>query len=594
VINPRGTRRRLALSVLAVFAIVAVFLIRLIDIQVVRADDLRKSADERRIATVTTYGARGSIIDANGKVLASSVDRFDITAAPKLVNPLGFTRTETVDGTKVETKVTLPEAVAEISAITGVDPTTLLTALTEDPESPFTYLAKAVKLDVFNQVKALHIPWVYSEPHPSRSYPDGAIAGNLVGFVGTDGPQAGIEKTQGACLDETNGTSRYEMSADGVRMPGSEVVEEQPADGGTVLLTIDSDLNWFAQQVLAEQGTALGADWATAMVVRVSDGQIMAAADWPTVDPNNPGATDAGALGARLFSTPYEPGSIMKPATIASLLDAGKITPATQIVVPGRLTEGLPAGRYIKDSWAHSDLRFTATGVLMNSSNVGVAQLSTRLSVKARHDYLDAFGFGHDTAVDFFGESSGMLKSVEELTGDPITSLTQQFGQGMSATTAQIASLYQAIGNDGVRVPLSLVAGCRWPDGSVTQQPDTTGTRVVSADAAHTTVLMMEPMVSQGPLKNILTIPGYRVAAKTGTAEVAENGRYTSDRVISVAGLVPAENPQYAIVVSFVKPDTMKTSAAAAPAFNAIMKQVIKTFRITPSTEPAPALPLTW
>ena len=164
----------------------------------------------------------------------------------------------------------------------------------------------------------------------------------------------------------------------------------------------------------------------------------------------------------------------------------------------------------------------------------------------------------------------------------------------MSATTAQIASLYQTIGNDGVRVPLSLVAGCRWPDGTITQQPDTTGTRVVSADAARTTVLMMEPMVSQGPLKNILTIPGYRVAAKTGTAEVAENGRYTSDRVISVAGLVPAENPQYAIVVSFVKPDTMKTSAAAAPAFNAIMKQVIKTFRITPSTEPAPALPLTW
>jgi cell division protein FtsI (penicillin-binding protein 3) len=592
VINPRGTRRRLALSVLAVFAIVAVFLVRLIDIQVVRAEELRASADERRTSTVTTYGARGRIVDANGTVLASSVDRFDITAAPRLVDPLGFTRTEAVDGKKVQTKVSLPEAVAEISAITGVDTTTLLTALTEDPESKFTYLAKAVKLDVFNQVKDLHIPWVYSEPHPSRSYPSGAVAGNLVGFVGTDGPQAGIEATQGACLDETDGTSRYEMSADGVRMPGSEVIEELPTDGGTIVLTIDSDLNWFVQQVLAEQGTALGADWATGMIVRVSDGQIMAAADWPTVDPNDPGTADPGAMGARLFSTPYEPGSIMKPATIASLLDAGKITPSTQITVPGRYTDGLPAGRYIKDSWAHSDLRFTATGVLMNSSNVGVAQLSTRLSASERHAYLDAFGFGHDTPVDFFGESSGSLIPVDQL--DPVTSLTQQFGQGMSATTAQIASMYQTIGNDGVRVPLSLVAGCRWPDGTVTQTPDTTGTRVVSAEAASTTVLMMEPMVSQGPLKNILTIPGYRVAAKTGTAEIAENGRYTSDRVISVAGLVPAENPQYAIVVSFVKPDTMKTSAAAAPAFNAIMKQVIKTFRITPSTEPAPTLPLTW
>ena len=159
---------------------------------------------------------------------------------------------------------------------------------------------------------------------------------------------------------------------------------------------------------------------------------------------------------------------------------------------------------------------------------------------------------------------------------------------------AQLASAYQTLGNGGVRMPLTLVSGCEWADGTVTQQPSGTGSRVVSEAAARTTVEMMEPMVSQGPLKNVLTIPGYRVAAKTGTAEVAENGRYTSDRVISVAGLVPADNPQYAVVVTFVKPDTMKTSAAAAPAFNAIMKQVIKTFRITPSTEPAPALPLTW
>ena len=594
MINPRGTRRRLAFSVLAVFAIVAVFLVRLVDIQVVRADELRASADERQITEVTTYGTRGAIVDANGKVLASSVDRFDVTASPKNVNANGFTRSETVDGKKVETKVTLQQAVGEISAITGVDATSLLTALTQDPESDFTYLAKGVKLDVFNQVKALRIPWVYNLPHPARSYPNGAIAGNLVGFVGTDGPQAGLETAQDECLKETDGTSFYEMSADGVRMPGSEIVEQPPVDGGTIRLTIDSDLNWFVQQVIAAQGIAIGADWGTAMVVRVSDGQIVAAADWPSVDPNDPGATDRGALGARLFSTPYEPGSIIKPATIASLLDAGKITPATQLVVPGRYTAGLPAGSYIKDAWAHGDLRFTATGVLMNSSNIGVAMLSTRLSAQARHDYLDAFGFGHNTGVDFFGESDGALKSVAELEADPITNLTQQFGQGMSATTAQVASLYQALGNDGVRIPLSLVAGCEWPDGTVTQQSDTTGTRVVSAEAARTTVQMMEPMVTQGALKKILTIPGYRVAAKTGTAEVFENGHYTSDRIVSVAGLVSADHPEYAIVVTFVKPDTIKTSAAAAPAFNAIMKQVIKTFRITPSTEPAPALPLTW
>ena len=143
-------------------------------------------------------------------------------------------------------------------------------------------------------------------------------------------------------------------------------------------------------------------------------------------------------------------------------------------------------------------------------------------------------------------------------------------------------------------MPLTLVDGCEWPDGSWTQKPSTEGTRVVSEAAADTTVQMMEMTAQEGMIKDIIKIPGYRVAAKTGTAEVAENGKYGDQRIVSVAGLVPAGDPQYAIVGTFVKPDTMRTSAAAAPAFNAIMKQVIKTFRITPSTKPAPDLPLTW
>jgi cell division protein FtsI (penicillin-binding protein 3) len=143
-------------------------------------------------------------------------------------------------------------------------------------------------------------------------------------------------------------------------------------------------------------------------------------------------------------------------------------------------------------------------------------------------------------------------------------------------------------------MPLTLVDGCEWPDGTWTGQPTGQGTRVVSESAADTTVQMMEMTAQEGLIKDVIKIPGYRVAAKTGTAEVAANGTYGDDRIVSVAGLVPAGDPQYAIVVTFVKPDTMRTSAAAAPAFNAIMKQVIKTFRITPQTDGAPSLPTTW
>jgi cell division protein FtsI (penicillin-binding protein 3) len=228
----------------------------------------------------------------------------------------------------------------------------------------------------------------------------------------------------------------------------------------------------------------------------------------------------------------------------------------------------------------------------MNSTNIGTAILSQRLSTQERHDYLEAFGFNSDTAVDFLGESSGSVLPMDQT--DAITALTQQFGQGMSATSAQIASLYQTIGNGGVQMPLTLISGCEHTDGTWTQQPSTQGTRVVSEYAADTTVQMMEVTAAQGSLKSVLAIPGYRVAAKTGTAEVAENGTYGSDRIVSVAGLIPAGDPEYAIVVTFAKPDTMRTSAAAAPAFNAIMKQVIKTFRITPKSDGAPSLPTVW
>lgn len=584
----RSSRRRFTVAVLAVFAVFAVFAVRLADIQLVRADELSAAAAEKRVIPVTTHGVRGDIVDANGVVLADSVERYDITASPKNVQPEGFDRI--IDGKRVT--VPLMDAIAELAKLTGQTPKQIYAILRKDPDADFTYIVKGVKLETYEKIKALDIPWVYFELRPSRTYPNGAVAGNLIGFLGTDAPQAGTELKQDACLAASDGSATFEVSQDGVQLPGSRVVETEAKDGGTIHLTIDSNLNYYAQQVLAEEGTKLGADWATAMVVEVETGQIKAAADWPTVDPNDRNSVDRYSLGARSFASPYEPGSTIKAATIASLLDAGVISADTQVIAPGRYTKGLPAGSYIKDAWAHDDIRYTTAGVLANSSNTGIAVLTERLSAERRHAYLDAFGIGHRTAVDFLGESSGTLIPVNQL--DSITNITQQFGQGMTATSAQVASIYQTLGNDGVRMPLSLIAGCERPDGTMTGTPSTDGTRVVSESAADTTVRMMESVVSEGLLGPILQIPGYRIGAKTGTAEVATSAGYGADRIVSVAGLVPAEDPKYAIVVTFAKPDTVKTSAAAAPGFNAIMEQTIKTFRITPSTQQATPLPLVW
>jgi cell division protein FtsI (penicillin-binding protein 3) len=587
--HSRLTARRLALTLFAVFAIVGVFVVKLVDIQVVRAGELTAAAEARRSTSLTVWGSRGEIVDANGTVLADSVDRFDITASPRNV---GDTTELTLDGKRVVVPTT--EAIAKVAEITGAPAAELSASLTEDPDSDFTYLVQAVTLETFTAVFDLDIAWVYSELRPSRTYPRGAIAGNLVGFLGTDGALAGTEYQWDACLAATSGTSTFERSADGVRLPGSLVVEEEPEDGGTVHLTIDADLQWFAQQKLAEQGAAVGADWGTAMVVRVDTGEIVVAADWPSIDPNDLNSVSAENSGARSFTAPFEPGSIMKPVAFAALLDRGLITPDTPLTVPGNYTNGLPAGENITDVFAHGDLRWTATGILMNSSNIGTVMLSERLTAEQKYDAFRAFGFGEPTAAGFLGEDAGTVYTPDQTKADTVTLATQMFGQGITATSAQMASLYQTLGNGGVRMPLTLVAGCEHPDGTWTDVPVPNGERVVSEYAADTTLQMMETVASQGASRNVVSIPGYRIAAKTGTGEVAENGRYGSERIVSFAGVFPADRPEYAIVVTFGKPDTMKSSAAAAPVFNAIMEQVIKTFRVTPSTEAAPNLPLTW
>ena len=581
--HQRRTRRRLAIAVLLTFAIVAVFVVRLVDIQVVRAADFNAESLHKRAIEVTVAAPRGEIVDMNGVVLADSVTRYDITASPKFAAK--FTRTGD-DGTV--TQVTVLEAVTEIAEVTGATANDLLLAVSKDPTSDFVYLVKNVDTPTFRAIRELRIPWVYPQPQSHRTYPAGSVAGNLVGFVGTDGPQNGLEATEEACLASTDGSSTYERGADGVRIPGSTVTTQDALPGGTLTLTVDSDLQWFVQQAIAEQAIAIGAESAMASVVRIKDGHVMAMADWPSVDPNNVDGTQLGFLGSRAFNYQFEPGSIMKALTASMLIDQGAATPSTQVVVPGVWRS--PDGARVRDSFGHGDMRLTLTGVLEQSSNVGISMLGSTLPQGIRYDYLRKYGLGDITAVDFQGEADGSLATHWNVQQNYDIS----YGQGVSVTLAQMSSAYQAIANGGVRMPLTLVESCTKPDGTVVDLRAAEGVRVVSEQAAKTTVNMLESVVTGGSLSSQLTIPGYRIAAKTGTGEVAANGVYTSDRIVSVVGIAPADNPQYVVIVTYVKPDIMKSSAAAAPTFRKIMTQVLKTYRVPPSTEQGPGFPTTW
>ncbi|MEO8094042.1 MAG: penicillin-binding protein 2 [Pseudolysinimonas sp.] len=562
---------------IAVFVIVGTFVVRLIDIQIVQAASLNAASYDKRAQSLITYGTRGAIVDGNGAVLADSVDRYDITASPRVVLK--------TDSAK------LTAALAKIATITKQDPAALLAILTADPTSDFVYLDKAVTLDVYRAVDKLDIPWIYFEQRPGRTYPNGAIAGNLVGFIGTDGPQAGLELTENQCLKATNGTATYEKAEDGTRLPGSQVTTKNPKDGGTLQLTIDRDLQWYVQQRIAQTYQSLGATWATAVVIRVKDGHLMAVADYPSVDPNNVEGVPTTALGSLAFSTPYEPGSTMKALTAASLIDAGAATPLSQVIAPGRLY--LSDGSFIKDSFSHDDTNYTLAGALVDSSNIAVSLFSKALSAQKRYDYMTAFGLNKETEVGFNGEAEGDIHPPDEW--DERTNLAVQFGQGMTATSVQMASIYQAIGNGGVRMPVTLVEGCKHADGTVTDLPSTEGKRVVSASAASQTLQMLEQVVTEGFARDDLQIPGYRVAAKSGTAQVADGqGGYGDATVISFAGVAPAEDPQYAVVVTAGIPSSMYSSGAIASTFRDVMAQVLTTYRVTPSTEPAVNIPLYW
>lgn len=577
------TRRRLTLAVLTIIAIFAVFLVRLVDIQLVRADELNTASRDKRAVPVKTYAARGDIVDRDGAVLAGSVMRYDITVSPKTI-PLSFGRGE--DDEKVT--VTREQAAAEIAAVTGQTQAEVLTSFTAEPESDFEYVAKGVTLEQYRAVRELGIPGIYKEDRPIRTYPNGSIAGNVIGFVGTDGPQQGLELSADACLASTNGESTYEQGADGIRLPGSTVTTQDAIPGGTLLSTIDLDLQYTVQQMIAEQAIAIGADKAMASVVEIETGEILAMADWPAVDPNNKDASKPDEFGSLAFSTPYEPGSIYKPMSAAMLIDRGVATPASRVYDPYVWMS--PEGARVRDATPHPDLRLTLAGVIEQSSNVGISQLSRQLPNSVRYDYMKAFGVGDVTGIGFPGESSGIFSSD----WSDQQKYDISYGQGVSSTLAQISGIYQTIGNGGIRIPLTLVSGCRHADGTITDTPTAPPVRVVSEKAAEQTLQMMEGVVTGGGLAAELQIPGYRVAAKSGTAEVAENERYTSERIVSLAGMAPAEDPKYGVIVTYVKPDTIKTSAAAAPTFTKILTHVLKTYRVTPSTTAPPTMPTTW
>lgn len=587
-------RRRAAVAIAAVIVIVIVFVVRLVDVQVVRADALDRQAAESRGNVSTIDGTRGSIVAADGTVLARSVLRYDFIATPKFTKK-PFDRT--VGGKKE--KVSLQEAASEIAKITGQKPSDITgpihDALARNTNSMYAPIVKGVDVDTYQKLKALQIPWLDSTSHQVRVYPNGAVAGNILGFLNGDGsPQAGLEKGENKCLAGSNGEETYQIGADGVTIPGSTKVQKAAKEGGELVTTINPDLQWFAQDELAKVVPQLGAQFGMVSVVSIKDAKIRVAAQYPSADPNNLDATPVADWDAMMFQDRYEPGSIFKPLTAAALIDSGRASPTTQLVVPDTLAP--QKGVFVADDEFHPVQHLTLTGVLTESSNVGMSELGTSMPDQQRYDFMKKFGIGDKTAVNFPGEVPGEFTKPSDWDAQQRYATT--FGQGLSTTQAQMLSAYQAIANGGVKIPLSLIEGCKQADGTMTDVPSTKGTRVVSAQTSQEILGMLENVLKGGPLSTLppSEIPGYLVAAKTGTAQETDgNGGYLKGKYyVSVMGVAPVDNPQYLVSVNLGFPTTITSSLAAGPLFKTMMSQVLTSLRVPPSTAPPANYPDTY
>lgn len=574
--NPNSYMRRIAGIILASVVVVALLGVKLVTFQVVEAAELKNLSYERRAVTQTIPALRGEIVDVNGEVLARTIYRYDVNVAPVVAGEIY--RTDDAGN-----RYLVPEAelVQEIAQILDLDPAALTERLEGD--SHYENIAKRVDASVYNQLKDLGIPWLYFDSFVDRLYPNGAVAGNLIGFVGSDGAALeGLERQYNSCLAGIDGQETYERSVEGVRIPSSSVVTQAAQQGGQLQLTIDANLQFFAQQVVSGAVSENNADWGQAIVVEVDSGRILVAAEAPSVDPNNPGGVDENDRSSRIFRTAIEPGSTMKSLTAAMLIDQGLADETSTISAPDEIE--LPWGDTIEDSFRHDTYLLGLAGVLAISSNTAISTWGVKIPRKDRYEYLRKFGFGETSSLRFQGENKGILTPAADW--DELTNYTTTFGQGVSVTMLQMAFAYQALANNGVRFDPLLVAGCEKADGSFVAAPQQGRTKVISEQAADLTLEMMEEVVEEGSIGKMAAIPGYRVAGKTGTAQIAKaSGGYEARYAISFYGVAPAENPKYVVGVTLYRPAGVVNSAPTAAPFRTIMQQVLKHFRVPPSTE---------
>lgn len=573
---------------LGVCIALSLFAVQLLRLQALDASAMAQQALGSRLTTVPVTAARGQILDRAGVVLATSLERYDVTVDQKQVREYSPLQKDPVTGKKRKVRLGLDGAARDLAPLLRMPAADVRAKL--DGTRRFAYVKKGVTPEVWRQVAALRVPGINAEPSSQRAYPAGGVGASVVGFVGKDGtPLAGLELKLDQQLTGRPGSVTYERDPAGRRIPTSEQAVTPAIPGTSVQLTIDRDLQWKAEQVLSAKVEETGALSGTAVVMS-RDGKILALANAPTFDPNVPSRSTPANLSNRALSEVYEPGSTSKVMTAAAVLEEGAVTATTPFTVPDRIRR---AGTEFSDAESHPTERLTFAGVLAKSSNVGTIMAGERLSPQTMYSYLTRFGIGQPSGLAFPGESRGILAPPQRWSGSQ--RYTVLFGQGLSVNAVQAAGVYQTIANDGVRVQPQLVAGALQENGSLRPAVAPSSIRVVSSRTAATLRRLLEGVVSDEGTAPAAKVAGYRVAGKTGTAQRFDPtcGCYRG-YTASFIGMAPADDPQVVVAVTLQRPVRGYFGGkVAAPVFKEIMTYALQRLQIPPTGTTSPTISLT-
>jgi len=563
--------------------LLAVLGVRLVQLQGLDGAAYAQRAELQRRQARTLPASRGAIVDRNGNPLALSVE----------------TRTVFADPTEIPPRTALPLAQA-LSPLLNVPQSDLLSQLTRT-DTRYAILARGIDPGVAQRtlqvLRANGLTGIGTQIQSRRFYPGGGLAATLLGFpptVQTTGPAtggAGLELSANRLLAGRDGKVTAEFGAGGREIPAGEHAGQAPVPGSTVQLTLDRDIQWAAQEAIAAQVKAVKAKGGTAIVQDIRTGELLAVATAPTFDPNAPVRPAMAVSGNPAVAETYEPGSVNKVITVAGALQDRRVTPDTPFRVPWELHVG---DRTFHDAEVHRVERLTTAGVLAKSSNVGTIQIGERLGKNRLYDFLRAFGFGADTGVGIPGESRGILPPPQQWSGSQEHTIA--FGQGIGVTALQMASVYATVANGGIRVAPTLIKATVSADGKATPRAQPAPRRVIDAGVALQVRDMLEAVTSDEGTAPAARIAGYRVAGKTGTAQIPNprchcyrGGGYTA----SFVGFAPADNPRLLVSVVLQRPVNGHFGGhLAAPVFHRIMSFALKSEAIAPTGTTPPTVRL--